>query len=129
MANLNVVHLIGRVGRDPEMRYTPNGTAVTNFSIAINRYSTDTEGEKKEQVEWVSIVAWTKLAETCNQMLTKGRLVYIEGRLQTRSWETQDGQRRLKTEVVANTMQVLDPKRGTEAAAEPVAEDDDDIPF
>ena len=82
---LNKVMLIGRLGKDPEMRYTQSGTAVTSFTLATNRYGMAPDGTRQEETDWHSIVAWDKLAETCNQILTKGRLVYVEGRLQTRS--------------------------------------------
>src|SRR5438094_6132964 len=99
---LNKVMLIGNLGADPEMRFTANGTAVTSFRVAVSRFYTGSDGERKEETEWVSIVAWSKLAERVNQYLTKGSKAYIEGRLQTRSWEGQDGQRRYRTEVIAN---------------------------
>ncbi len=106
---LNKVILIGRLGADPEMRYTPQGRAVTNFRIAINRTWKDPNtGEPQEATEWVRIVAWGNLAEICNRYLTKGRLVYVEGRLQTRSWEGQDNIRRYTTEVVAQDMIMLE---------------------
>src|SRR5690349_11455840 len=108
---LNKVMLIGRLGKDPEMRYTQSGTAVTTFTLATNRYGKSAEGTQQEETDWHTIVAWDKLAETCNQYLQKGRLVYVEGRLQTRSWDSQDGQKRYKTEVVASDMQILDSRQ------------------
>ena len=137
---LNKVMLIGRLGRDPEMRYTASGAAVTSFTLATNRYSKSADGNGQEETEWHAIVTWDKLAETCSQYLTKGRLVYIEGRLQTRSWDGADGQKHYKTEVVAQDMQILDPRQDAppapaEAPArrEPVAagavEDADTLPF
>src|SRR2546428_9860018 len=115
---LNKVMLIGNVGRDPEMRYTPSGSAVTSFSVAVSRRWTTPENEVRDETEWFSVVAWDKLAETCNQLITKGRKVYVEGRLQTRSWEGQDGQKRYRTEVIASAMQLLDsrPQPGATAA-------------
>jgi single-strand DNA-binding protein len=108
--SLNKVTLIGRLGRDPEMRYTASGTAVTTFTIATNRFRQGVDGgQGQEETDWHTIVTWDKLAETCNQFLTKGRMVYVEGSLQTRSWE-QDGQKRYKTEVVAREMIILDTK-------------------
>ncbi|MEX0786736.1 MAG: single-stranded DNA-binding protein [Dehalococcoidia bacterium] len=108
MAGLNKVMLIGNLGADPEMRYTANGNAVTTFNVAVNRNYTGPDGERKEETEWFTVVTWNKLAETCSQFLQKGRRAYVEGRLQTRSWEGQDGQKRYKTEVVANTVLFLD---------------------
>ncbi|MDA0747871.1 MAG: single-stranded DNA-binding protein [bacterium] len=105
---VNKVILIGNVGADPELRYTPSGAAVTNFNMATNENWTDNSGEKQERTEWHRIVVWGRLAEICNQYLRKGSKVYIEGRLQTRSWEGQDKQKRYTTEVVARDMQILD---------------------
>lgn len=105
---VNKVILIGNSGADPELRYTPGGTAVSNFSIATNESWTDSGGERQERTEWHRIVVWGRLAEICNQYLRKGSKVYIEGKLQTRSWESQDGQKRYTTEVVARDMQMLD---------------------
>lgn len=105
---VNKVILIGNVGADPELRYTPTGTAVTNFNIATNESWSDSSGERHERTEWHRIVVWRRLAEICNQYLRKGSRVYIEGSLQTRSWEGQDGQKRYTTEVVARDMQMLD---------------------
>ena len=105
--SLNKVTLIGRLGKDPELRYTASGTAVTTFTLATNRHRQGTDGTPQEETDWHTIVTWDKLAETCNQFLTKGRLVYVEGSLQTRSWE-QDGVKRYKTEVVAREMIILD---------------------
>ncbi len=109
--SLNKVILIGNLTRDPELRYTPNGTAVVSFTVATNREWTVEGGEKREEAEFTRCVAWNKLAELCSQLLAKGRKVYIEGRLQTRSWTSQDGQQRMATEVVVNDMIVLDSKR------------------
>lgn len=105
---VNKVILIGNVGADPELRYTPGGTAVSNFNMATNESWNDSGGEKQERTEWHRIVVWGRLAEICNQYLRKGSKVYIEGRLQTRSWDGQDGQKRYTTEVVARDMQMLD---------------------
>jgi single-strand DNA-binding protein len=107
MASLNKVMVIGNLGADPEMRYTANGNAVTTFNVATNESWTDGSGERRERTEWFSVVTWNRLAETCAQYLTKGRSVYVEGRLQTRSWEGQDGQKRYRTEVVAETVRFL----------------------
>lgn len=106
--SLNRVQLIGNLTRDPELRYTPQGTAVCTFGLATNRsWVTDT-GEKKEEAEFHKVVAWNKLAEICSQLLSKGRRVYIEGRLSTRSWQGQDGAQRQTTEIVAGDMIILD---------------------
>ena len=112
MSNLNKALLIGRLTKDPEMRYTPSGTAVTNFSIATNRWSTGPDGERKEFTDYHNIVAYPigkrNLAETVAQYTRKGALVFVEGRIQTRSWEGQDGQKRRTTEIIANDVQFLD---------------------
>jgi single-strand DNA-binding protein len=108
--SLNKVMLIGNLTRDPEMRYTPQGTAVCTFGVATNSSWTATTGEKKENVEFHNIVAWNKLAEICAQLLKKGRKVYVEGRLATRSWQGQDGAQKQRTEVVINDMLILDKK-------------------
>ncbi len=133
MASLNKVMLIGNVGTDPEMRYTANGNAVTTFRMAVNRNYSGPDGERREETEWFSIVTWNKLAETCSQFLQKGRSAYVEGRLQTRSWEGQDGQRKYRTEVIANTVQFLDrgqaapmPENGGAAESVPVPPDEID---
>src|SRR3981081_121658 len=120
MSNLNKALLIGRLTKDPEIRYTPSGTAVTNFSIATNRWSTGPDGEKKEFTDYPNIVAYPggqrNLPEIVAQYTRKGALVYIEGRIQTRSWEGQDGQKRRVTEIIANDVQFLEP-RGAGAGA------------
>ncbi len=124
--DLNKVQLTGRLGADPEMRFTPQGSAVTTFRVASNRSWKTTEGEQKEDTEWFSIVAWNKLAEICNQYLAKGSRVYIEGRSQTRSWEdTASGQTRYKTEIIANDMIILEGRRDG-VAYTGAAEDVDD---
>ncbi len=105
---VNKVILIGNAGADPELRYTPGGSAVSNFSIATNESWTNSSGERQERTEWHRIVVWGRLAEICNQYLRKGSKVYIEGKLQTSSWEGQDGVKRYTTEVVARDMQLLD---------------------
>lgn len=109
--SLNKVTLIGNLTRDPELRYTPNGTAVASFTVATNREWTVESGEKREEAEFTRCVAWNKLAELCSQLLSKGRKVFVEGRLQTRSWTSQDGTQRTATEVVINDMIVLDSRR------------------
>lgn len=105
---LNKVMIIGNLGRDPELRYTPNGTPVVSFSVAVDRQWTTSSGERREATEWFNVVAWRELAEICKQMLSKGRLVYVEGSLQTRSWEAADGQRHYRVEVVADQMTLLE---------------------
>ena len=109
--SLNRAQLIGNLTRDPELRYTPSGTAVCSFSIATNRNWTTDQGEKKEEVEFHRIVAWNKLAELCSQFLTKGRKVYVEGRLTTRRWNAQDGTQKQTTEIIINDMILLDNRR------------------
>lgn len=120
-ASLNKVLLIGNLTRDPELRYTPSGAAVCSFGLATNRTYVASDGTKKEEAEFIRIVAWNKLAELCSQLLTKGRKVYVEGRLQTRSWETPDGASRQTTEVVIDDMRILDSRR--EAGLEPMGEE------
>jgi len=108
MFSLNKVMIIGNVGTEPEMRFTPNGNPVTSFRVATNRVYTTPEGERKQETEWFGVVSWNRLAENCNQFLTKGRLVYVEGRLHTRTWESQDGQKRSRAEIIANQVLFLD---------------------
>ena len=108
MANLNKVLLIGNIGTDPEMRYTPNGNPVTSFRMATSRRFTAPDGESRQETEWFTIVTWNKLAEQCNQALSKGRKAYVEGRLHTRNWDGQDGQKRVSVEVVASRVLFLD---------------------
>lgn len=108
MAGLNKVMIIGNVGTDPEMRYTADGNALTSFRVATNFNYTTPDGERREETEWFSVITWRKLAEQCSQYLQKGRRVYVEGRLRTRSWDTPDGQRRYRTEVIANRVLFLD---------------------
>jgi len=108
MAGLNKVMIIGNLGADPEMRYTADGNALTSFRVASSRNYTGPDGERREETEWFSVVTWRKLAEQCSQYLQKGRRVYVEGRLRTRSWDTPEGQRRYRTEVVAERVLFLD---------------------
>ena len=129
---LNLLIAIGRLGSDPTMRYTPNGHAVTSFSVATNRSYTNGDGEKKAETEWINVVAWRQLAEICNQYLAKGRLVAVSGRLQQRSWVQQDGQRRSKVEVVAHRVQGLGPRKdgqGPEAAHAAAPEEVPEAPY
>lgn len=130
MVGLNKVMIIGNVGTDPEMRFTPNGNPVTSFRMATSRSYTGADGERKQETEWFDVVAWNRLAESCNQFLTKGQRAYVEGRLRTRSWEGQDGQRRYRVEIVANRVLFLD-RRPLGAPPEQAAEEleAEDIPF
>ncbi|MFQ3662272.1 MAG: single-stranded DNA-binding protein [Chloroflexaceae bacterium] len=146
--DLNKVMLIGRLGTDPEMRYTASGSPVTTFRLAVGRQWRDNAGEIHDETEWFNIVAWNRLAETCNQYLTRGARVYLEGRLQTRSWDDQQsGQTRYRTEVIASDLIMLDsrstrepddnppsreasrPPRGGAQPPPPPDIGDEDIPF
>lgn len=147
--SLNKCMIIGNLGRDPEMRYTPSGQAVTQFTVAVNRNYKDQQGEWQEETEWFRVVAWGPLAERTAEYLRKGSKVYIEGRLQTRQWEGQDGQKRYTTELIANSVLNLERRqrdesadlpggapverapagRGTDRSAEQPAADYDDLPF
>lgn len=115
--SLNKVQLIGNLTRDPELRYTPSGAAVCTLGLATNRQWVTESGEKKEDAEFHKLVAWNKLAEICSQLLKKGRKIYVEGRLQTRKWQGQDGVEKQTTEIVISDMIILDPK-GTVATAD-----------
>ncbi len=119
--SLNKVMIIGNVGRDPEMRYTPDGKANAKFSVAVSRVWTNQEGEKKEETEWFNVVAWDKLAETCGNYITKGQKVYVEGRLQTRTWEGQDGQKHKTTDLVARDVIFMTPRAKTAAPEDDLA--------
>jgi single-strand DNA-binding protein len=140
MVSLNKIMLIGNVGTDPEMRFTANGNPVTSFRVATSRVYTTSEGERRQETEWFTVVAWKKQAESCNQFLTKGQRVYVEGSLRTRSWEGRDGQKRVTAEVIANRVLFLDrqaaaPLPGEEIPVEApaeVAEEEvqpEDLPF
>ena len=111
---LNKMTLIGNVGTDPEMRYTPNGNPVTSFTVATNRRYTTAEGEQREETEWFTVSAWNRLGETINQYLTKGRRVYVEGRLKSSTWTGNDGETRFRNEITANQILMLDRERATE---------------
>jgi len=136
---INKVILVGRLGADPEVRYTPDGAQVTTFRLATDEQWKDKSGERAQRTEWHRVVAFRKLAEICGSYLSKGRLVYVEGRIQTRSWEDKDGQKRFTTEIVASNMQILDrgPSRDQQgggdermpAGAEMERASDDDVPF
>ena len=144
MAGLNKVTLIGNLGRDPELRYTANGQAVANFTLATTESFSKRDGGRDEKTEWHRIVAWGKLAEICGEYLAKGRQIYVEGRIQTREWEDKDGNKRWTTEIVARNMQMLGrrseggtatdlpepsgPSGGNDSFDAPTTSDDD-IPF
>ncbi|MCB2179772.1 single-stranded DNA-binding protein [bacterium] len=123
---LNKVMIIGHLGRDPEMRYTPSGRPVTNFNVATSRSWNTSDGERRTETEWFNIVAWGNLAEICNQYLKKGQQVYIEGRLQTRKWEDEDGNRRSSVEVVAKEMVMLGTRKRSDSDSAADSEDLDD---
>ena len=136
---LNKVMVIGHLGRDPEMRYTPSGRPVTSFSVVTSRAWTSAEGERHEESEWFNVVAWGTLAEICNQYLTKGQQVYVEGRLQTRGWEDDEGKKHYRTELVASEMIVLGERKSGGAGGVPStvpaapdsehSHEDEDLPF
>jgi single-strand DNA-binding protein len=140
VASFNKVILMGNLTRDPELRYTPSGAPVCNFDLAVNRSYTTQGGERRDETCFITIVVWSKQAETCGEYLTKGRPVLVEGRLQQRSWETPEGQKRSKHEVVAERVQFLGPRKGapgattaagaTEDEAEsPRVPEQDEVPF
>jgi single-strand DNA-binding protein len=126
---LNKVMIIGRLGRDPEMRYTPSGRPVTTFNIATSRTWNTSDGERRTETEWFNIVAWGSLAEICKQYLTKGQQVYVEGRIQSRQWEDQEGVRHSSTEIVANEMIMLGDRRESNHQSELEGEDEEEYPF
>ena len=127
---LNKVMIIGNLGRDPEMRYTPSGKPVTTFSVATSRTWITSDGEKREETEWFNVVAWSSLAEICRQYLTKGQQVYIEGRLQTRHWDDQEGNKHTSIEIVANEMIILGERREAgEATADSESVEEEEFPF
>lgn len=126
--DLNKVMVIGRLGRDPEMRYTPGGSPVTTFSVAASRQWKDGSGENREETEWFNVVAWNKLAEICKEYLRKASRVYIEGRLQTRQWQDQEGQSHYRTEVIASDMIILDGRNEGRGYREPAPDDYDQRP-
>ncbi len=135
MVSVNKMIIIGNLGSEPEMRFTPNGRPVTSFSVATNWRYTTVEGERREETEWFTVVTWGKLAEQCNQFLTKGRLIYVEGRLRTHIWESQDGQKRHRNEIVANRVSFLDRQAAAALPEEKAVEgggeelEPGDIPF
>ena len=117
---MNKIIVIGHLGRDPEMRYTPNGQAVTSFSVASSRRYTTSSGEQKEETEWFNVSAWGKLGETCNQYLTKGQQVYVEGRMSSRTYEGRDGQTRVSIDIFLNDVQFLG-RKGEDGGAPPAS--------
>lgn len=130
MMSLNRVQLIGNLTRDPELRTTASGQSVVNFGIATNRQYKDASGQKQDQAEFHNVVAWGKLADICSQYLTKGRQVFVEGRLQTREWQGQDSQKRRTTEVVAENMIMLGgPAKGGATARPAATPSFDETPF
>ena len=128
---LNKVMIIGRLGRDPEMRYTPSGKPVTTFNVATSRTWNTSEGERRTETEWFNVVAWGSLAEICKQYLSKGRQVYVEGRLQSRHWDDPEGNKHTSTEIVANEMIMLDERRDGNEVSSPDVEvnEEDEFPF
>jgi single-strand DNA-binding protein len=143
MAGVNKAILVGNLGRDPELRTTPNGQSVVNFTLATSENWTDKSGERVERTEWHRIVVWGKTAEMCAQYLSKGRTVYVEGRIQTREWEDKDGNKRYTTEINANTVNFIGPRTsgsgggdsggaasgGSGPSGDPGPPMDDNIPF
>jgi len=132
MSGVNKVILIGRLGQDPEVRYTPSGQAVANFTMATSENWTGKDGQKQERTEWHRIVVWGRLAELCKDYLRKGRQVYIDGKLQTRSWDDKEGKKRYTTEIVANTVQFLgtapDKVESTETSTEYTSTETTNVP-
>ena len=133
---LNKVMIIGHLGRDPEMRYTPSGRPVTTFTVATSRSWSSMDGERHQETEWFNVVAWGNLAEICKQYLNKGQQVYIEGRLQTRKWEDKEGNKHSSVEIVASEMMMLGDRRESNnhhqsdaEDVEPASTDEDEFPF
>jgi single-strand DNA-binding protein len=131
---LNKIMIIGHLGRDPEMRYTPKGRPVTNFSLATSRSWKTSDGERREETEWFNVVAWGSLAEICNEYLAKGQQVYVEGRLQTRQWEDDEGQKRKTVEIVAKEMIMLGDRKKSASTEDDSLNDEfldeeDEFPF
>ena len=135
MAGLNKMLVIGNVGTDPDMRYTPNGNPVTSFRLATGRTYTTADGERRDETEWFTVTAWRQLAEQCNQYLTKGRRVYVEGRLKSDTWTGNDGQVRFRNEIIADRVLFLDrgtpsdPGEEADGGAEGPAGDPEDLPW
>lgn len=139
MVSLNRLMVIGNIGTDPEMRYTANGTPVTTFRLAVSRKFTDASGERRDDTEWFTIVAWNALAEQCNQWLAKGKRVFVEGRLKSSTWKAADGTSRFNNEIVASRALFLDREPVEQEERQPVAaaagvasvaaDYDDDLPW
>lgn len=142
MAAVNKAIILGNLGKDPEVRYTPDGKAVTTFSVATTERYKDREGNSQERTEWHRIVVWDRLAEICGEYLSKGKSVYVEGSIRTRSWDDREGNKRYTTEIVGRTVQFLSPRgeSGRQSGGPPPPEDDfsyeegggmtdDDVPF
>jgi single-strand DNA-binding protein len=132
MVGLNKMTVIGYLGTDPEMRYTPNGNPVTSFRIATTRTYTSSDGERQQETEWFTVVAWNQLAELCNQYLSKGRRAYVDGRLHSHSWEGQDGQTRFRNEIIADRVLFLDRQATSPSSTEDQTEPPlgaEDLPF
>ena len=133
MASLNKIMIIGNLGGDPEMRYTAQGTPMTTFRVAVNRYYNDASGERQEETQWFGVVTWRQLAEHCNQYLAKGRKAYVEGSLRSRTWQGADGQPRFNNDIIADRVVFLDragvgPERG-DAPFDDEIVDPDKLPF
>jgi single-strand DNA-binding protein len=134
-SSLNKIMIIGNLGKEPEMRFTPSGNPVTTFPVATNRVYNTADGERKEETEWFTVVTWNKTAENCNQYLTKGQRIYAEGRLHTHSWEGQDGQKHTRVEIIANNVIFLDKRASGTVTSEKTEEGESgeiepqDIPF
>ena len=126
---INKVMIIGHLGRDPEMRYTPSGRPVTTFSVATSRSWHSADGERHEETEWFNVVAWGSLAEICNQYLHKGQQVYIEGRLQTRRWEDTEGNKHFTTELVSKEMIMLGERRDVSSTYVSKPGEEEEFPF
>ena len=127
MTNLNRIDIIGNLGSEPELRFTSSGKSVTTFSIATNHRYTNSEDERREEVEWLTVVTWSRLAEQCNQFLTKGRLVFVSGRLHSQTWQGKDGLNHSKNEIIARTVIFLDKNEGSSGSGSELAPED--IPF
>ena len=132
MVGLNKMMVIGNLGTDPEMRYTPNGSPVTSFRIATTRTYTSADGERQQDTEWFTVVAWNQLAELCNQYLSKGRRAYVDGRLHSNSWEGPDGQTRFRNEIIADRVLFLDRQPTGSSTSEDQEQspiEQEDLPF
>jgi single-strand DNA-binding protein len=129
MLGVNKVILIGNLGRDPELRYTPSGSAVVSFTLATTERWNDKSGQRQEKTEWHNVVAWARLAELVNQYLKKGRSAYVEGRITTRSWDDRDGNKKYRTEIIANQIQFLGGSGGNDTHSSPSEPQENDFDF